>query len=158
VSAINRVIINTGVTYAKALIRALITLYSTRVVLNALGACDYGMYNVIGGIIALLPFFNAAMTFSTQRYISFNLGRGNVTYIDAYLSSMSFMLALETLGLSSCAVNWPDVEHKEREMHSLLGLKDYQRPMMCMAVLYPDTEGMVAFSEKRQLDSIRRYD
>ena len=81
----------------------------------------------------------------------------HVIYIDASLSSMSFMLALETLGLSSCAVNWPDVEHKEREMHSLLDLKDYQRPIMCMAVGYPDPEGMVAFSEKRQLDSIRRY-
>jgi len=81
VSAINRVIINTGVTYAKALIKALIALYSTRVVLNALGASDYGMYNVIGGMIALLAFLNAAMTISTQRYISFNLGRGNIINI-----------------------------------------------------------------------------
>jgi nitroreductase len=81
----------------------------------------------------------------------------HVIYIDASLAAMSFMLALETMGLSSCAINWPDVEHRERKMEEALKLKPYQRTLMCMGVGYPDLEGMVAFSEKRPLDQIRTY-
>ncbi len=81
----------------------------------------------------------------------------HVIYIDASLANMTFMLALETLGLSSCAINWPDVESLEKKMEKALGLKKHQRPIMCMAVGYPDLEGKVAYSEKRSLDYIRKY-
>lgn len=81
----------------------------------------------------------------------------HVIYIDASLANMTMMYALETLGLSSCSINWPDMEGSERKMERLLKLKKHQRPLMCMAVGYPDPEGMVAFSEKRTLDQLRRY-
>jgi nitroreductase len=81
----------------------------------------------------------------------------HVIYIDASLANMTLMLALETLGLSSCAINWPDVEVLEKEMERFLKLKKYQRPLMCIAVGYPDPEGKVAFSEKRNLENIRKY-
>jgi nitroreductase len=81
----------------------------------------------------------------------------HVIYVDGSLASMTFMLALETLGLSSCAINWPDVENFERQMESALKLNKWQRPIMCMAVGYPDPEGLVAFSEKRDLEDIRKY-
>lgn len=81
----------------------------------------------------------------------------HVIYIDASLANMSFMFALETLGLSSCAINWPDVEHLELGMGNALSLKKYQRPIMCIAIGYPDPSGKVAFSEKRSIDYIRKY-
>ncbi|WP_266202564.1 nitroreductase family protein [Pontibacter kalidii] len=81
----------------------------------------------------------------------------HVIYIDASLASMSFMLALETLGLSSCPINWPDIEEKETEMETFLDLEPHQRPIMCIGLGYPDSEGMVAYSEKRPLVQIRRY-
>lgn len=81
----------------------------------------------------------------------------HVIYIDASLANMTFMLALETLDLSSCSINWPDVEHLERQMEKILKLKKHQRTIMCMAVGYADPEGKVAFSEKRDLDYIRTY-
>lgn len=81
----------------------------------------------------------------------------HIIYIDASLASMSFMLALETLGLSSCAINWPDVEAREKKMENFLKLKKYQRPLMLMGVGFPDPEGMVAFSEKRPLEQIRKF-
>ncbi|SFG33235.1 nitroreductase family protein [Pontibacter chinhatensis] len=81
----------------------------------------------------------------------------HIIYIDASLACMSFMLALETLGLGSCPINWPDIETKEIEMEKLLNLKKHQRPIMCIGLGYPDPEGMVAFSEKRPLDQIRQY-
>lgn len=81
----------------------------------------------------------------------------HVIYIDASLANMTLMLALETLGLSSCPINWPDIEALEKRMEKALNLSGHQRPIMCMAVGYPDPEGMVAFSEKRSIDEIRKY-
>jgi len=73
-TAANRVILNTGILYAKMLITMGISLFSTRLVLNALGASDYGIFNLIAGVIAMLSFLNAAMTTSTQRYLSYYQG------------------------------------------------------------------------------------
>lgn len=81
----------------------------------------------------------------------------HIIYVDASLAAMSFMLALETLGLSSCAINWPDIEARERKMGKFLKLKEHQRTIMCLAVGYPDLEGKVAYSEKRPLQMIRKY-
>ncbi len=81
----------------------------------------------------------------------------HIIYIDASLANMSFMLALETLGLSSCSINWPDIEGLEKKMDNVLKLKGYQRPLMLLAIGYPDMDGMVAFSEKRGLENFRKY-
>ena len=72
--AANKVAFNTLILYTKMLITMGISLYSTRLVLNALGASDYGIFNLIAGVIAMLSFLNAAMTISTQRYLSFYQG------------------------------------------------------------------------------------
>lgn len=81
----------------------------------------------------------------------------HLIYIDASLANMSLMLAFETLGLSSCPINWPDIESREKMMAKFLNLKPYQRPVMCIGVGYPDPEGMVAYSEKRDLNKIRKF-
>ena len=70
----SKVILNTGILYGKMLITMGFSLYSTRLVLNALGASDYGIFDLIAGVIAMLSFLNAAMTTSTQRYLSFHQG------------------------------------------------------------------------------------
>lgn len=79
----------------------------------------------------------------------------HLIYIDSSLASMSFMLALETTGLSSCPINWPDIEKREKKLQKVLKLETYQRPIMCIAVGYPDPEGLVASSEKKSLDKLR---
>lgn len=81
----------------------------------------------------------------------------HVIYIDASLANMSLILALETLGLSSCCVNWPDIEELEIKMDKALSLGKHQRPIMSMAVGYPDPDGKVAYSEKRDIELIRKY-
>jgi len=82
----------------------------------------------------------------------------HVIYIDAALASMALVFALETLGLSSCCINWPDVEPQEREMEALLGLEPDERPVMLIAIGYPDPDALVPASGKKSLDSLRRYD
>ncbi|MFW5886747.1 MAG: oligosaccharide flippase family protein [Bacteroidota bacterium] len=72
--AANRVALNTGILYAKMAITVFISLYTTRLVLAALGANDYGIFNVVGGAISMLTFLNAAMTSATQRFMSYSHG------------------------------------------------------------------------------------
>ena len=74
-----------------------ISLYSTRLILSNLGASDYGLYNVVGGVIAMLSFLNAAMTTSTQRYLSFSMGVGDMAKIKRVLGNS--MLIHILLGL-----------------------------------------------------------
>lgn len=81
----------------------------------------------------------------------------HLIYIDSSLANMSLMLALETLGLSSCPINWPDIEAKEKEMANVLGLQMHQRPIMCIGLGYADPEGKIAFSEKKDLKFVRKY-
>jgi nitroreductase len=81
----------------------------------------------------------------------------HLIYIDSSLASMTFMIALETLGLSSCPINWPDLEDNERRMAAILGLTPDERPIMLIAVGYADPDGLVAYSQKKGLDQLRRY-
>ncbi len=85
-----------------------VSLYTTRVVLNALGVQDYGIYNVVGGFVTMFGFLNSSMTSATQRFLSFELGRKDFNQL-AKVFSMSlnihFIIALailvfaETIGL-----------------------------------------------------------
>jgi nitroreductase len=81
----------------------------------------------------------------------------HVIYIDGALASMSLMLALVTLGLASCPINWPDVEARERAMEQALGLRPWERPIMLIGVGYADPTGGIPFSEKSALEVMRRY-
>jgi nitroreductase len=81
----------------------------------------------------------------------------HVIYIDGALASMSFVYALETLGLSSCCINWPDIEEREQAMAEFLGLEPDERPIMLIAVGYPDPEGLVACSQKKSLSQLCRF-
>lgn len=73
----------------------------------------------------------------------------HVIYIDGSLASMQLMLAFETLGLSSCVINWPDVEVLEKKIANKLKLTSNQRPLMLISVGYADKEGMIPFSDKK---------
>lgn len=76
-STANRIIKNTGFLYAKMGITMFISLYTTRLILNSLGAEDFGIFNIVGGAIAMLGFLNGAMASATQRFMSYSEGEGN---------------------------------------------------------------------------------
>lgn len=82
----------------------------------------------------------------------------HVIYIDAALASMQLMLALDTLGLASCPINWPDIEPREQKMAKRLGLQPYQRPVMLIAVGYADPAGGIAYSQKKPAQTLLRPD
>lgn len=72
-----RIAKNTLLLYFRMLFMMAVTLFTSRVVLNALGVEDYGIYNVVGGVVAMFGFINGSMASSTQRYITFALGKGD---------------------------------------------------------------------------------
>jgi nitroreductase len=80
----------------------------------------------------------------------------HLIYIDAALASMQLMLALETLGLASCPINWPDIEKLERRMAKELELPWHLRPIMLIALGYPDPQGGVPFSAKKPTPMLLR--
>jgi nitroreductase len=78
-------------------------------------------------------------------------------YIDASLAAMPFMLALETQGLSSSVINWPDFEPLERRMQKVLGLAMTDRVVMLIALGYAADDGIIPRSVKKELASVRSY-
>lgn len=103
-----RVAKNTMMLYLRMMIYMAISLYTSRVVLQTLGVEDFGIYNVVGGVLSMLGFLNASLTGSTARFITFALGKGDHSLLQktfAATSNLHFILALiivlfgETIGL-----------------------------------------------------------
>lgn len=78
-------------------------------------------------------------------------------YVDGALAAMSFVLALETAGLASCLINWADQEPQESLMANVLGLEPDERVIVSVAFGYPDYDGMVPYSAKREIDTLRIF-
>jgi O-antigen/teichoic acid export membrane protein len=103
-----RIAKNTLLLYIRMLFGMCVSLYTSRVILQALGIENYGIYNVVGGIVTMFTFLNGAIVASTQRFLSFELGRSNKVrlsqifstslQIHVLLSLLIFILA-ETIGL-----------------------------------------------------------
>ena len=82
-----RIAKNTLFLYFRMLFLMGISLYTSRVVLNTLGVEDYGIYNVVGGIVAMFGFINYSMSSATQRYITFALGKGDKNRLQTVFST-----------------------------------------------------------------------
>lgn len=103
-----RIVSNTLMLYTRMLFSVVISLYTSRVVLNILGVEDYGIYALVGGITSMLSFINASMGASSSRYLSYELGQSENKNIKNVFSTsiiihvfiaIVFLLFAETLGL-----------------------------------------------------------
>lgn len=74
-STSSRIATNTLFLYLRSLVVLIITLYTSRKVLEVLGVEDYGIYNVVGGIIGMISFLNTSMAATYQRYFNYEMGR-----------------------------------------------------------------------------------
>lgn len=72
-----RIAKNTLFLYVRMLIILIISLYTSRIVLNTLGVKDYGIYNIVGGIVVLFSFLNSSLASATQRFLNFEMGRND---------------------------------------------------------------------------------
>jgi O-antigen/teichoic acid export membrane protein len=103
-----RIAKNTLMLYFRQILIMLVSLYTVRVVLNTLGAEDYGIYNVVAGIVTMFGFLNGVMAAALQRYFSFEIGRGDFDRLEKifslsvtiYVLIMLLVLLMgETIGL-----------------------------------------------------------
>ncbi len=95
-----RIVKNTMFLYIRMFLIMGITLYTSRIVLKELGVSDYGVYSLVGGFVAMLGFFNSAMSTATQRYLSFDLGKGDYNQLKKTFSvTFTIHIAIAILGL-----------------------------------------------------------
>ncbi|MBI3299594.1 MAG: nitroreductase family protein [Elusimicrobia bacterium] len=81
----------------------------------------------------------------------------HLIYVDGSLAAMTLILALEAQGLSTCCINWPDIEAREAALAEALYLEPDTRAVMFIAVGYADPDGQVAYSKRKPLDQLRSY-
>ena len=103
-----RIAKNTIYLYIRTSVTILISLYTSRVVLDTLGEVDYGIYNLVAGIIILFSFMSNSMATATQRFLNYELGKGNIdethrvfcvsVIVHLLISILIFILG-ETIGL-----------------------------------------------------------
>lgn len=118
---------NTLLLYARMILLMLVSLYTSRVILNGLGVADYGIYNVVGGVVTMFTMLSGSLTAAISRFLTFELGTGNKEKLKSIFSaSVTIQIALsfivlvlaETVGLwfmnekliisddRLCAANW----------------------------------------------------
>lgn len=99
---------NTIMLYIRMLFIMGVTLYTSRIILSTLGVVDFGIYNIVGGVVIMFSFLNNAMSASTQRFLSYELGRKNIDNLNKVFSmsvithaiiAMCILLLSETVGL-----------------------------------------------------------
>lgn len=102
-----RIAKNTLFLYFRMMFLMLVSLYTSRVVLQQLGVSDYGIYEIVGGMVGLLSFLNGALASGSTRFLAFELGRNDIIRMKKNFSSIllihvgvAVMIAilLETLG------------------------------------------------------------
>lgn len=107
-SSNKRLFKNTILLYVRMIVLLVISLYTSRIVLASLGVDDFGIYNVVGGIVVIMSFLNNSMASSTQRFLNVELGRNDFAQLKAVFNTsrvIHFIIAgivwilAETLGV-----------------------------------------------------------
>ena len=103
-----RIAKNTVLLYIRTIVIMVVSLYTSRVVLAALGVDDYGIFNAVGGVVAMFSVISGSLSTSISRYITFELGHGDYERLkDIFSTSINIQLVIsiiilvlgETIGL-----------------------------------------------------------
>lgn len=94
-----RVAKNTLMLYTRQIVIMLISLYTVRVIFNALGEKDYGIYTVIGSVVTMFSIFSGAMASASQRYFSFSLGKNDMSGLKKVFS-LSLIIYIAVIGIA----------------------------------------------------------
>ena len=103
-----RIAKNTAVLYIRMIVMMIISFYTSRVMLNALGVEDYGINNVVGGLVAMFSLLSSSLSSSVSRFITFGLGKGDIQQLKRTFSTainihiilaIIVIIAIETIGV-----------------------------------------------------------
>lgn len=94
ISSNKRIAKNALLLYFRMIITMLVTLFTSRIILETLGVEDFGIYCVVAGIVAIMGFLNSSMTTTTQRYITYELGKDNYKRLRLVFNSCFWILGI----------------------------------------------------------------
>lgn len=103
-----RIAQNTLLLYFRMLFMMIVSLYTSRIILSILGIEDFGIYSVVGGVVGIFSFLNGSMATATQRYLTFEIGTGNIEKLKKTFSlcitihaiiALIIVILAETVGL-----------------------------------------------------------
>lgn len=104
-----RIAKNTLLLYVRMLLTMFVSLYTSRIVLNALGVEDFGIYNVVGGVVAMFSVLSGSLSSAISRFITFELGKGNKKRLNEIFSSavsIQFALAITITIIAEAVGVW----------------------------------------------------
>lgn len=105
----NRLAKNTVLLYMRMLVLMVVSLYTSRVILHALGETDFGIYNVVGGVVAAFSFISGSLSAAVSRFITFELGKDDSGRLKRVFSSsvtIQVILALAVVALAETVGVW----------------------------------------------------
>ena len=108
-SSNRRIAKNTVLLYIRMIVMMVIGLYTSRVILQVLGVSDYGVYNAVGGVVAMLTVLTSSLNTAISRYLTFELGRGDAEKLKRVFSvslNVQIMIAIVIVILGVLAGGW----------------------------------------------------
>jgi O-antigen/teichoic acid export membrane protein len=93
-----RIAKNTLMLYFRQFLIMLVSLYTVRAILETLGAEDYGIYNLVAGVVTMFGFLSGSMAAASQRYFAFELGRGDYEQLKKTFSLNLFIKTKRSCG------------------------------------------------------------
>ncbi|MDE6343105.1 MAG: lipopolysaccharide biosynthesis protein, partial [Muribaculaceae bacterium] len=109
-----RIAKNTGLLYVRTIVMMLISLYTSRIVLEALGVDNYGINNVVGGVVGMFSIISGSLSGSISRFLTFALGEGNVEKLRKVFSlsvSIQILIGVTIIIIGEIAGIW-FINHK----------------------------------------------
>lgn len=109
ITSSKRIAKNTVYLYLRMILVMAVGLYTSRAILQILGALDYGIYNVVGGVVTMASFINAAMSVASSRQLTYEIGKGNTLRLNktfAAALNLHLLIALFTLVLAETVGLW----------------------------------------------------
>ncbi|MCQ2171311.1 MAG: oligosaccharide flippase family protein [Bacteroidales bacterium] len=119
---------NTLLMYLRMILIMVVSIYTSRIVLDKLGVDDYGLYNAVASIVAMVSFLNATLSTSTSRFLTYDLGQGNFSKLRDTFSTSFYthlvlavivVLILETVGLWYMGNKFVIPEGREDAVHTV---------------------------------------
>ena len=104
-----RLVTNSLMLYLRMFVNMAVSLFTSRLILNALGESDFGIYNVVGGIVVMFTFINGSMTSSTSRYLTISLAKDSFVKLKNtfnFAVTIHFILALIIFALAETVGLW----------------------------------------------------
>lgn len=152
-----RIAKNTVLLYFRMLLLMVISLYTSRIVLRELGVEDFGIYNIVGGIVMMFSFLNTSMAGTTQRYINVERGKGNEDAATKFFSMgincqliiiSIFLILAETIGLWYL-YNYVNIPNERFE----IAIKVYHLSVIssCFTIFYAPYNGAIIAYEKMDI-------